>query len=208
MIRKLEDLAGSVYMDTIDGLVKDENARKASIEERSIRVITTAGALAALLFAIAKFGGGGVLQAPDDTLLVLSLIFFVAAAILGLLANQPQHYEIVKDGVLHSQLDTKNFSDHDRVEAARLTTQDKLSWLLDARVKNGDKAWYLFFGLTFEVVAVICVAGAVAIVVDHNRTAVGLAVVAVIAFLVFLRVAFKAGPTLFYDRPARPTKKL
>jgi hypothetical protein len=196
-----ESVAASVYIGAIDGLVKDEHTRKASLEERAIRVISTAGALAALLFAIAKFGGGGILEAPDETLVVLSLVFFVMAAILGLFANEPQSHPVIKDEELRNRVDLATLADPDRLKAAHLVAEEKVEWLIAARVNNGKKAWYLFFALTFEVVAVICVAGAVAIVVDHNRTAVGLAIVASVSGVVALRVLFRAGPSLIYDRP-------
>ena len=71
------------------GLLKDELAaqdiRKGSFEQRGLAVVTTAGALATLLFGLAAFSATGTTRPlPRDTkeLLVVALVFFVIAGTL------------------------------------------------------------------------------------------------------------------------------
>src|SRR5258708_16460970 len=73
-----------------------EWTRKASLEQRGINIITASGALVTLVFAVSaivtkaetfKFFLGW-----EHWLLVASLVFFVAAAIGGILTNRAYHY--------------------------------------------------------------------------------------------------------------------
>lgn len=183
----------TVYLEAINDLVKDEQARKASLEERGIRVITTSGALATLLFAVAKFGQGNEnLGTPDETYLVLAVVFFVAAAVLGLFANQVQRYFILKPAALQDYL-TNPPSD---AGATVIVARDKVEWYLTARVINGRKALCLFAAVTLEVVAIMCVAAAVAIVLGHHILAV-VVLAASLTSVVFLLLVRGSGPNLW-----------
>ena len=82
------------------GLLKDElaaqDARKESFERRGLAVITTAGALASLLYGVAAFSTVGRMHAlPQDSkeLLVVAVVVFVVARVLALLTTFPAYYQ-------------------------------------------------------------------------------------------------------------------
>jgi len=149
------------------GLLKDELAaqdiRKGSFEQRGLAVVTTAGALATLLFGLAAFSATGTTRPlPRDTkeLLVVALVFFVIAGTLALLTNLPVGYQVVApSGPLNKAL--KDPSDGE-VEALRWTARVYAGTLTDAKRKNKCKGELLFAALAAEIVAIGFVALAVA----------------------------------------------
>jgi hypothetical protein len=145
---------------TVAEYVKDElaaqDARKSSIEQRSVAVITTSGGLVTLLFALGAlstrrsdhFQLGG--HAP--TYLGVALILFVLAAVAALVANVPVRYSVMAVEGLRRELMMAPSRTVDHA-LARLTDA-RLYGLASARDKNRRKAKLLFAAITLEVVAV------------------------------------------------------
>jgi hypothetical protein len=140
------------------GLLKDElaaqDARKASFEQRGLAVVTTAGALASLVFGLAAFASTGKTHPlPQDTreLLVLALAVFVAAGVLAILTNLPIVYRVPKPAQLHRRAQ----QDENEIDALRWVAGVYEGMLTDAKRKNKCKGELLFGALTLEIAAVI-----------------------------------------------------
>lgn len=139
--------------------VKDElavqDARKTSFEQRGLAVVTTAGALATLLFGLAAFAAAGKTQplsADAKELLDIAVVVFVAAAILALGTNVPLPYNAPKASAIRGRLSEKPIRDEDAAMRDIAFTRAKA--LADAKRKNGWKGWMLFGALALEVAAI------------------------------------------------------
>ena len=139
--------------------VKDElavqDARKTSFEQRGLAVVTTAGALATLLFGLAAFAAAGKTQplsAGAKELLDIAVVVFVAAAILALGTNFPLLYDAAKASAIKGRLREKPMRDEDA--ALRDIAFTRANALADAKRKNGWKGWTLFGAMALEVVAI------------------------------------------------------
>jgi hypothetical protein len=87
------DTGGSVIFSmAIDDQLEQERARKVSLEQRAITVITSSGVLVSLLFGFTAVVDGDEPTEFGKVLLGAALLFFVAATILSLLANRPRDY--------------------------------------------------------------------------------------------------------------------
>jgi hypothetical protein len=77
-------------------MLSEQAARKSSIEQRALAVITTSGALVSLLVALSALllgkNAGQLLHAGPRAALVAAVVAFVAAAVLALLTNTPRTY--------------------------------------------------------------------------------------------------------------------
>ena len=88
--------APDIYADYIKTLVDSEDARKSSLEQRGVGIVTTSSALATLLFALV-----GVVTASKNFsfpaaahgYLVAAIILFAVAVAIGILANIPLLYK-------------------------------------------------------------------------------------------------------------------
>jgi hypothetical protein len=140
-------------------LVKDElavqDARKASFEQRGLAVVTTAGALATLLFGLAAFAAAGKTQplsADTKELLDIAVVVFVGAAILALATNFPLSYDVPKAAAIQGRLRERPIRDEEA--AIRDIAFTRANALADAKRKNGWKGWMLFGALALEVTAI------------------------------------------------------
>jgi hypothetical protein len=192
-----EDPPGAVYITSVNEQLENEEERKKTLEGRGIGIITTSGALATLLFGVATFVQGFAalphasappfdIEAPDQSFLVAALVLFVGAAVLGLLSNFPMGYRSISEKELVRQASASAWTKYDSTRDARELTNQKVDILFYARQANDRKALYLLVGFAFEVMAVVCVAAAVALIVEHHFWiwVVVLAVVSIIAFLI------------------------
>ena len=157
-------LGGSVYADLIAELVAREDVRKDSIEQRGVAVITTSGALSTLLLGLAAVNTHAKnwhLPASADDLLIAAVCLFFTAALLAISTNLPLRYAEVKAVGLWKQTG-KRFGD-DLAVAQRRVSFVRLRIAKRARRVNCVKAWLLFSAMCAEGLAVVCVAGAVVI---------------------------------------------
>jgi hypothetical protein len=143
-----------------------EETRKTSIESRGNLVITTSGGLVTLLFALAALVSGQdryVAPAPAVVFILAALVFFVAAAVLGLLTGAVRDYARIKIADLRqtvqTELDTITVAD-----AQRRIADNNLTVLDDARTQTTSKARLLQKAVIAEVAAVGLLAVAVAVV--------------------------------------------
>jgi hypothetical protein len=195
-----DDVVGTAYADAIRDLVSAERTRKSSLEERGVRVITTSGALAALVFAIAKFGVGTdkQLELPNESYTVAALVCFGIAALLGVLTNQPADYPEVEIVELHKRVSHKEWMEPTSLEGHRIVAESRVWWLQYARRSNAVKAIFLFLAISFQVLAVVCLTAAVALLLtDHPNRLPWIALTGALtagAALYVLR--FRVAPTL------------
>lgn len=161
------DDVGVDYAAWVEKLVEDQEARKTSLEQRGLSVITTSGALATLLFGLVT-----LLTKSNDYKLPTSthgwiagaLIAFSGAAVLGLLTNVPLFYNKVKFKRGPKELLDK-FEDPPAT-ARREITATRLKEYRSAKKLNGLKAWCLVLAMLGEVVAVGLLAVAIGKVLD------------------------------------------
>ena len=156
------------YADFVDSLLAGEVTRKASIEQRAAGVISSAGALVTLLFALVALAT----SAKDYTLpteahgwLGASVGTFVLASLAAIAVSIPLPYG-------STQLDTSFLASHwaDPVEQtiAQLTGA-KLQSLQIARRSNGMKAGLLIAASLVELVAVILLAIGVIVILHSSH---------------------------------------
>jgi len=163
----LADVKGASYGPTIKAQLDEERASKSSLEARGIGIITTSGVLASLLLGLVTFTRGNVdaahlsINPVAAWVLILAVILFAAAAILGLLSNLPAKYAEADVEVLKKRVDPKEWSTPDPIEAARHDAKLYIEILDDARVNNEKKAQRVWWGLIAEASGVIAVAMAV-----------------------------------------------
>jgi hypothetical protein len=158
--------AGSAYGELIKEQLEAERARKASLEQRGITVITTSGVLVSLLFGLgAVVTSAKAFQVPAlaRILLVVAVGLFVLAALAGLVLNSPRQYEEAELAYL-DLLYTKDVWDASVSLGGRRSAEMRLKILRKARQVNRDKAKWLVAAVVFEVGAVAFVAASVIVI--------------------------------------------
>jgi len=191
----------SVYVKAINTALEEEQLRRTSLQERGIRVITTSGALGTLLFAIAKFSGAKQLDAADESFLVAALFFFAMAAVLAIATNLPRGSLVIADRILDDWVSEASWKKYSPGKATHEVTKMKVDLVVEARKDNRGLGLILFIATIFEVVGVVCVAAAVAILVEHHPAVYAVTIVAaLVTFLVVRKfgpelIALRKGPT-------------
>ncbi len=168
--RSFADSAAEYYNAVVEGELREESNRKASLEQRGLAVISTAGVLTALLFAIltAVVGPAGS-QTPNRAiriLLVAALLVFVAAAVAGLVAASPTKYWELKASFLYSLVqdgEKGQFWNEPKTLAVWRVTQARIQLLDRARKINSRKGQLLFGAFLGEVLGVAVVASAIVV---------------------------------------------
>jgi hypothetical protein len=159
--------AASTAATVYDSYLKDElarqDARQNSFEQRGLAVVTTAGTLVTLLFAVAALstttGSAISLGSEEHTWLAIALGLFLLAAASALATNWPLKYrgpETVKILALltASEEDAPN-------DATRAVAETRAEILSAAQRKNKIKEHLLFGALALEFAAVSVVAVAI-----------------------------------------------
>lgn len=161
-----DEIAGVAYAELIGEQLEQERARKASIEARALSVITTSGGLVTLLFAL---GGlisgveGYTLPELGRWLLLASLAAFVLAAIAAIVANFPLRYREVSIGGLR-RLTGAEWWTKPIAPGSRRAAEARVTLLGRARTTNAFKVRTLIAAMAIEVVAVVLIAAAVAVI--------------------------------------------
>lgn len=140
-----------------------QEARKSSIEQRGIAVITTSGTLVTLLFAVIGLATkeGQTFTLPNDTRrwLIAAVVLLVLAALCGLASNIPLAYAGLTAAGMRGVIDTmwreSAWAASGRVARTRVDLFDR------AQQVNKKKAWILFAGVVLEAGALIPLAVAV-----------------------------------------------
>jgi hypothetical protein len=154
--RMVDTNAGAAYNQLIADQLWEERSRKSSLEARGLAVITTSGTLATLLFALtaglttaAHFKLPGHARLP----LVLALVAFVLAALLGLITNIPLQYKEPSPDGLAVLVDANYWSASAEIGQIRVA-QARVSTLAAARSANAQKVTLLLGAMFFELLAV------------------------------------------------------
>ncbi|TFV53160.1 hypothetical protein [Blastococcus sp. TF02A-35] len=160
---------GTEYAEYFSGLSQAQEARKASLEQRGLAVITTSGALATLLFGLTALVSGAEgfdLPRQAGGPLGVALVAFAVAALLALLTNVPLPYANAALGDTADEL--RVLWSKGREHALKLITGTRVKMLKRARAMNDVKAWLLIAAMLAEVIGVGAVAVAVGEVLRHG----------------------------------------
>lgn len=146
-----------------------EDARKASLEQRGLAVITTSGVLVTLLFGLGalstKEAATFTLDPDAASVLAIALILFVGAAICALITNAPfLAYQEVSPEDLESRLEETPIRTTE--EATEDIAVTRVSELKSAGQQNGRKALVLLAAMGLEVAAVAATAIAIWIILN------------------------------------------
>ena len=153
-------------MKLIEDQLAEERSTKSSLESRAIGVITSSGALATLLFALAALVSKPTgYRLPDLARYVLlaTLVAFMAAAVLAILAARPGTYH---------EVDVDSLKLAAAPEAMAAPAEDggpKIAAVLveiiaTARQRNAEKARSLKAAVGLEAAAAVLLAIAVGVV--------------------------------------------
>ena len=140
------------------------------METRAIGVITSSGALATLLFALAalvtKPAG---YELPDLARLLLgaTLVAFMVAAVLAIIAARPGTYQEVDIGSLRDAA-TRDAMSAPAEEGEPVIANVLVDIIDKAREMNGVKAGFLTKAVTVEAVAAVLLAASVAIILLYG----------------------------------------
>lgn len=155
----------TVYADYIREQLVAQEARKASLEQRGLSIVSTSGALVTLLFGLAALTverDDFALPTAASVLLVIALLVFVAAGVSAIVTNIPLSYQGVTGEALRTAV-AERWDDTD-AEATRMTSLTRIKVLESARQRNNMKGVALFVGMALELVAVALVGAAVAVI--------------------------------------------
>jgi hypothetical protein len=156
----------TVYSEYIKEQLADQEARKISLEQRGLAVITTSGALVTLLFGLTALTvkRESTFAIPDRAavFLIAALVFFVAAALSALITNIPRSYRGVTVNALREAV--KAQWDDSEATASKKVALTRLTVLASAKRVNNQKGYALLGGVAAEIVAVALVGVAMGIV--------------------------------------------
>lgn len=162
--------AGEHYSRLISEQLDNERAIKASLEQRGIAVVATAGTLVTLLFALgALVTRSQTFEPPAASVvfLLLALLAFLAASVAAIATNRVRTYEEVKIGALRVLLDENLWAAESSI-GERRAAEVRVAILAIARNQNAKKAKSLKWAMRSEVTAVGLVAIAVAAILLAN----------------------------------------
>ena len=162
-----ENPGRDVYASYIKGELENQQARKASFEQRGLAVITTSGALVTLLFGLTALSTKRTatfdIPGAAAAFLTVALVFFVLAAVSAIITNLPRTYQGVTVDALRGAV--KDRWDDNEAEASRMVALTQLKTLAAAKDINTQKGRALITGMALEIVAVALVGVAMGTVV-------------------------------------------
>ena len=168
MTRTARGLAPRAHEGAADDEERDHDEapadQLASLEQRGLAIVGTAGGLVTLLFGLTALTlerDAVTLPTSARALLVVALFLFVAAGLAALVTNIPMSYEGVTTEALRGAV--ANRWDDTSAEAVRMTSLTRITVLESAKRKNNLKAVALFVGMVLEIVAVALVGAALVI---------------------------------------------
>ncbi|MFG1806211.1 hypothetical protein [Streptomyces sp. NPDC049040] len=158
--------AGEVISDFITDQLETVRARRSSLENRGITVVTSSGVLVTLQFAFAStlYKSSSDPGLSTKILVAISGIFFLAAAVAGVLSNVPRRIFHMNPQSLSEQV-SDAFWDAPDVEARKAVAAIRLQVLtsLDEATARKGRVVLIAFGL--EIAAIACLASSVIITV-------------------------------------------
>jgi hypothetical protein len=142
-------------MKLVQDQLVEERSTKSSLETRAIGVITSSGALATLLFALAALVTKTATYTLPDLArlgLVLTLLAFICAALFSILAASPGTYQEV---TIPSLRDAAGHMGSPAREGEPAIASVLVDIIETARDKNADKAKHLKRAVTAEAVGAV-----------------------------------------------------
>ena len=156
----------SIYTDYIREQLEAQEARKLSLEQRGLAVITTSGVLVTLLFGLTALSvrKESTFVIPDTAaaFLIVALVFFVLAAVCAIVTNLPRSYEGVTVDALRDAV--KNRWEDSEAVASEMVALTRLKMLASAKKNNDAKGIALVIAMSLEILAVALVGAAVGFV--------------------------------------------
>lgn len=156
----------AIYAEYIKEQLDAQEARKVSLEQRGLAVITTSGVLVTLLFGLTALSvrRASTFVIPDTAaaLLIVALVFFVVAALLAIITNLPRPYEGVTVNALRQAV-KERWEDSEAV-ASEMVALTRLKMLASAKKNNDLKGRALVIAMASEILAVALVGAAVGFV--------------------------------------------
>jgi hypothetical protein len=155
--------AGDVYGPLILEQLTEERARKSSIEQRGLAVVSTSAGLVTALLALAGLitkRSDFHLTVASEVLLSIAALLLVAGAAAAVLTNAPRGYAEVSDAQL-TEVTAEDAWYKDAGEAARVVGDLRREVVASARCQNQRKAKWLLAAIALEVAATMCVAATV-----------------------------------------------
>lgn len=152
-----EDLPRGRHHSLLVDQLADERAKKASLEQRGVAVISTSGALVTITLgfvALATRDGSPRLQSTVVLLLLTALAGLVAASAAGLLVNLPARTPVVDAGDL-ADIATGAAWETSDLDSSRTEYQLQARILIGLRDVNQTRARVLFLALLLEVLALV-----------------------------------------------------
>jgi hypothetical protein len=163
----IETVRGKAHAQLIQDQLAEERARKTSLEQRGIAVITTSAGLGTLLFGFAALTSSKKALPPDaKDLLIAALALFVFAAVGGLITNFPRRYAEADVKAMGKRVSYEEWHDPHVAEAYRSNARLNYHIVRHARKVNRNKALTLWAAFACELLALVCVAASVALVID------------------------------------------
>lgn len=153
-------------MKMVEDQLAEERSTKSSLETRAIAVITSSGALVTLLFALAALvTKPAEYELPNAAraVLLLTVLAFITAAVLAIVAATPGTYqEITVESLKAATTETAMGAPASQGEPR--IAQVLVQIIETARTKNAAKARYLKAAVTTEAIAAVLLATAIVIV--------------------------------------------
>lgn len=160
----------TVYADFVQELLTAEEARRSSLEQRGLAVITSSGVLATLGFgslAIAKKGDHIALSTSSAPLLVAGAIALLLAAAFALATNVPLRHRAVNLVTLKDKL-REHTADEEKIGQIRVTST-RLQLLQTTRHGNDLKAVLCLVAMASEVVGIALLGATICLVIAGSK---------------------------------------
>jgi hypothetical protein len=161
--------AGAAYGLLITDQLTEERNRKASLEARGITAVTAAGTLVTLLFALTAgltAAPGFKLPAGADVPLLLAVIAFVIAAVFGLTTNLPLRYQEPTVRGLAKLVEHRFWVGPAEIGELRVAGA-QVALIAALRAANNLKVWLLILAIAAELIAIVFLFWAVAVILYH-----------------------------------------
>ena len=161
---------GPKYVSFVDQELKAERERRTTLDGRGQAIVTTSGALVALLSAvgvIVSHRSSFVLPQAARYPLVAALVLFVIAAFLGILATMNFKYDVVSRDSL-AQMVRRHWPDTDDVAAKNIATAN-VNTTVTMRRGNNKKAVLLLVALFAQLGALLSLSVAVFLLVTSKQ---------------------------------------
>lgn len=146
---------GETYAGHIAAQLAAERERRKNLDARGLAMTTTSAAFVGLTVGLATLvvGKDPVVSAPAAVVVVLSLLAFVGAAVLGLVANAMREHEVTSGSTMVEMV-TSHWTD-DEVDARNQVAALDLSTVESLRTGSNSKAGTLRSAAVLQLVAVL-----------------------------------------------------